>query len=60
MFGTLTSPRTYGNYGAGTTVFWIDPDRDLTFVALTAGLMEHNANTARFQRWADMVIAALD
>jgi CubicO group peptidase (beta-lactamase class C family) len=60
MFGTLTSPRTYGNYGAGTTVFWIDPDRDLTFVALTAGLMEHNANTARFQRWADMIVAALD
>jgi CubicO group peptidase (beta-lactamase class C family) len=60
MFGTLTSPRTYGNYGAGTTVFWIDPDRDLTFVALTAGLLEHNANTARFQRWADMIVAALD
>jgi CubicO group peptidase (beta-lactamase class C family) len=60
MFGTLTSARTYGNYGAGTTVFWIDPDRDLTLVALTAGLMEHNANTARFQRWADMVVAALD
>jgi CubicO group peptidase (beta-lactamase class C family) len=60
MFGTLTSPRTYGNYGAGTTMYWVDPDRDLTFVALTAGLMEHNANTARFQRWADMIVAALD
>jgi CubicO group peptidase (beta-lactamase class C family) len=60
LFGTLTSPRTYGNYGAGTTLYWVDPDRDLTFVALTAGLMEHNANTARFQRWADMVVSALD
>ena len=60
MFGTLTSPRTYGNYGAGTTMYWVDPDRDLTFVALTAGLMEHNANTARFQRWADMIVSALD
>jgi len=60
MFGTLTSPRTYGNYGAGTTLFWVDPDRDLTLVALTAGLMEHNANTARFQRWSDMVVSALD
>ncbi len=60
MFGTLTSPRTYGNYGAGTTLYWVDPDRDLTFVALTAGLMEHNANTARFQRWADMIVSALD
>jgi CubicO group peptidase (beta-lactamase class C family) len=60
MFGTLTSPRTYGNYGAGTTLYWVDPDRDLTFVALTAGLMEHNANTARFQRWADMIVSALE
>ena len=60
LFGTLTSPRTYGNYGAGTTIFWVDPERDLTFVALTAGLLEHNANTARFQRWADMIVAALD
>jgi CubicO group peptidase (beta-lactamase class C family) len=60
MFGTLTSPGTYGNYGAGTTLYWVDPDRDLTFVALTAGLMEHNANTARFQRWADMIVSALD
>jgi CubicO group peptidase (beta-lactamase class C family) len=60
MFGTLTSPGTYGNYGAGTTLYWVDPDRDLTFVALTAGLMEHNANTARFQRWADMVVSALE
>jgi CubicO group peptidase (beta-lactamase class C family) len=59
MFGTLTSPRTYGNYGAGTTMYWVDPERDLTFVALTAGVVEHNANTARFQRWADMIVAAL-
>ena len=60
MFGTLTSARTYGNYGAGTTIYWVDPERDLTFVALTAGLLEHNANTARFQRWADMVVSAVD
>jgi CubicO group peptidase (beta-lactamase class C family) len=60
MFGTLTSAATYGNYGAGTTIYWVDPERDLTFVALTAGVMEHNANTARFQRWADMVVSAID
>ena len=60
MFGTLTSAGTYGNYGAGTTIYWVDPERDLTFVALTAGLLEHNANTARFQRWADMAVSAVD
>jgi CubicO group peptidase (beta-lactamase class C family) len=59
MFGTLTSARTFGNYGAGTTMYWVDPERDLTFVALTAGVVEHNANTARFQRWADMIVSAL-
>src|ERR1019366_1935251 len=26
MFGTLTSPRTFGNYGAGSSMFWVDPE----------------------------------
>jgi CubicO group peptidase (beta-lactamase class C family) len=60
MFGTLASPGTFGNYGAGTTLYWVDPERDLTFVCLSAGLMEHNANTARFQKLSDIVISAAD
>jgi CubicO group peptidase (beta-lactamase class C family) len=59
-FGTLASPRTFGNYGAGTSLFWVDPERDLTFVFLSAGVMEHNANTRRFQKIADIVFAAID
>ncbi|MEY4760750.1 MAG: hypothetical protein RLZZ200_606 [Pseudomonadota bacterium] len=58
MFGTLASPRSFGNYGAGTTLYWVDPVRDITFTALTAGVMEHNANCERFQRWADVIHAA--
>jgi CubicO group peptidase (beta-lactamase class C family) len=58
MFGTLASPGTFGNYGAGTTLFWIDPERDLSFTFLSAGLMESNANTERFQRLSDMAISA--
>lgn len=58
MFGTMASPRSFGNYGAGTTLFWVDPVRDITFTALTAGVMEHNANCDRFQRWADLILAA--
>ena len=58
LFGTLASPGTFGNYGAGTTLFWVDPERDITFVCLTAGVMEHNANTRRFQKYSDMVHAA--
>jgi CubicO group peptidase (beta-lactamase class C family) len=59
MFGTLASPGTFGNYGAGTTLFWIDPQRDLSFTFLSAGLMESNANTERFQKLSDMVISAV-
>jgi CubicO group peptidase (beta-lactamase class C family) len=58
MFGTLTSPRTFGNYGAGSSVFWIDPERDMTFVCLTAGVMEESANIERFQRLSDIAISA--
>lgn len=58
MFGTLASPGTFGNYGAGTTLFWVDLQRDVTFSFLSAGLMESNANTERFQKLSDMVIAA--
>jgi CubicO group peptidase (beta-lactamase class C family) len=58
LFGTLASPGTFGNYGAGTTLFWVDPARDLTFVCLSAGVMESNDNIERFQRLSDMAISA--
>jgi CubicO group peptidase (beta-lactamase class C family) len=58
MFGTLASPRTYGNYGAGTSLFWIDPEREITFACLTAGVMGHNGNMRRFQKLGDMVLSA--
>ncbi len=58
LFGTLASPGTYGNYGAGTTLYWVDPERDLTFVCLSAGVMESNANVERFQRLSDIAISA--
>lgn len=58
QFGTLTSPQTFGNYGAGSMIFWIDPMRDMTFVALTTGVMHELDNIERFQRLADMAVAA--
>jgi CubicO group peptidase (beta-lactamase class C family) len=60
MFGTLASPRSFGNYGAGTSLFWIDPQRDITFACLTAGVMGHNANMRRFQKIGDMVLSAAE
>jgi CubicO group peptidase (beta-lactamase class C family) len=58
MFGTLASPCTFGNYGAGTSLFWVDPERDITFTCLSAGVMEHNANMRRFQKIADIIFSA--
>jgi CubicO group peptidase (beta-lactamase class C family) len=60
MFGTLASPGTFGNYGAGTALYWVDPERDLTFVCLTAGVMESNDNIERFQRLSDIAISAAE
>jgi CubicO group peptidase (beta-lactamase class C family) len=60
MFGTLASPRSFGNYGAGTSLFWVDPERDITFACLTAGVMTHTANMRRFQKLGDMVLSAVD
>ena len=57
-FGTLTSPRTFGNFGAGSTVYWVDPVRDLTFVCLAAGVMEESGNIERFQRLSDIAVSA--
>jgi CubicO group peptidase (beta-lactamase class C family) len=58
FFGTLATPRTFGNFGAGSALFWVDPARELTFVCLTAGVMEEAANVVRFQRLSDMAHAA--
>ncbi|MGP6170384.1 serine hydrolase domain-containing protein [Microbacterium sp. A204] len=58
FFGPFTSPRTHGNYGAGSSLFWVDPERDFTFTFLSAGVMEESENVARFQKLSTMAIAA--
>lgn len=58
LFGSLTSPGTFGNYGFGSSVFWIDPELDMTFVCLTTGVMERVANMERFQRLSDIAVSA--
>jgi CubicO group peptidase (beta-lactamase class C family) len=57
--GQKTSPGTFAGLGAGSTMFWVDPKRDLTFVLLTAGLLEECNNTLRHQRLSDLVVAAV-
>ena len=58
LFGTLTSPRTFGNHGAGSTLYWIDPEREVSFVCLTAGVMDSLDNIERFQRLSDIAVSA--
>ncbi|HTN13456.1 MAG TPA: serine hydrolase domain-containing protein [Sphingomonadaceae bacterium] len=59
QLGTLTSPETYGNYGAGSTLFWVDPELDVSFAATSAGVMTQTANIERFQKLSDMVVSAM-
>ena len=58
-FGTMASPGTFGGIGAGSTLFWVDLERDLTFVCLTAGLLEESHSIERFQRLSDLALAAV-
>lgn len=58
QFGTLASPRTFGNTGYGSTIFWVDPEREMTFVCLTSGVMDETDNIERFQRLSDIALSA--
>ncbi len=58
IYGTLCSPETFGNYGAGSVLFWVDPVREITFAFLSAGVMGQAPNIERFQRLCDIVTSA--
>jgi CubicO group peptidase (beta-lactamase class C family) len=58
LFGNLASPGTFGNHGAGSTIYWVDPVRDVSFVCLTAGVMDSLDNIERFQRLSDIATSA--
>ncbi|HEX7955228.1 MAG TPA: serine hydrolase domain-containing protein, partial [Burkholderiales bacterium] len=59
QYGTLTNVGTFGNNGAGSSIFWVDPVADVSFVCLTSGVMHEWANIGRFQRYSDMVACAI-
>ncbi|WP_327099683.1 beta-lactamase family protein [Nocardia vinacea] len=58
-FGLLSSPGTFGGVGSGSTCFWVDPARDISYVFLSAGLMEDSHSSERHQRYADLVQSAV-
>ena len=58
LYGSMTSPSTFGGYGAGTTIWWVDPELDLTFVGLMTGVMNSDANYQRWRRLSDIAVSA--
>jgi CubicO group peptidase (beta-lactamase class C family) len=58
LYGSMTSPRTMGGYGAGTTIWWVDPELDLTFVGLMTGVMNADDNYVRWRRLSDIAVSA--
>ena len=54
-FGQLSSPETFGGIGTGSNCFWVDPERELTYVFLSAGLLEDSYSWERHQRYSDLV-----
>ncbi len=59
LFGALNSPRTYGGFGAGSTGFTVDPERDLTLAFLSTGLMEDSYHFERMGVLANLILAAI-
>jgi CubicO group peptidase (beta-lactamase class C family) len=55
----LASPGSFGGWGLGSMGFWVDPERELSFVALTTGIIERIRNLLRFQAIGDMVLASI-
>jgi len=57
-FGLAASARTFGGFGAGSNCFWVDPEREIVCVYLSAGLMAETRSVRRHQTIGDLVQAA--
>lgn len=58
LYGTLASPETFGIHGAGTTLIWVDPERQMTFIGLCTGVMSPADNYRRWCRLSDIAHSA--
>ncbi|MGV3553760.1 MAG: serine hydrolase domain-containing protein [Croceibacterium sp.] len=59
LFGQLASPEAFGNYGAGSTMFWVDPEADVSFALCSAGVMTQAANIERCGKLSDLALSAM-
>ena len=55
--GHTASPSSFAGVGSGSTMWMVDPVRELTFVFLSAGLMEGLGHFQRLQRLGDLAVA---
>jgi CubicO group peptidase (beta-lactamase class C family) len=58
-FSNMNSPRTFGGMGAGSTAFWVDAERELSFAFLSTGLIEDSHHMERVGVLSDLVLAAM-
>lgn len=59
FFGPFVSPRTFGSYGAGSSLLWVDPVSDVSFCFLSSGVMDEGDNVARFQKLSSIAASAV-
>ena len=57
--GQTASPSAFGAVGSGTTSWMVDPERELTVVFLSSGLVEGLRHFQRLQRINDLALAAV-
>ena len=58
--GTLAAPATFGHGGAGTSYSWADPTSGVSFTYLTNYVQPDPWHSARLDRIANLVHAAID
>lgn len=59
FFGPFVSPRTFGSYGAGSSLLWVDPVSGVSFCFLSSGVMDEGDNVARFQQLSTIAASAV-
>lgn len=58
--GLTASSRAFCAVGGASTMWMVDPARDLTFVFLSSGFMEGLVHFERLSRLSDLVLAACE
>lgn len=56
---SVGSPNTFGGWGTGTSIFWVDPKAGMCFVLATVGALEDTDHLIRCQRLSDMALASI-